>query len=154
MGSTSMLAACMAAHLLVAELVPSPWWVPNLTLVGLVLAIERIPCNWLLLSGASGLFTMAWAVRFPIQVFVSYLACGWAVYLFVRHWDTDDLRVQCLAVAVASAAMAVEMLWLDDLWSFPMVGLVGLHATVTALSVPMMQRLLQQVPPFTETSEC
>ena len=38
-----LLAACWLTHALLAQAIPSPWWVPDVTLVGLVLSVTRSP---------------------------------------------------------------------------------------------------------------
>ena len=70
----SWLAACLIAQALLTSAFSSSWWVPDLTLVGLVLAVARTPSRWFLLSVVAGVFTMAWAIRFPKQVFLFYVA--------------------------------------------------------------------------------
>ena len=142
------LAGCWLAHAMFAGLIPSPWWVPDLTLAGLVLAVGRAPSRWLILSGAAGLFTIVWAVRFPLQILIAYLVVGGVMRTLTRAWDAADSRVQSLTAGVASLAMTFGALWLDGLWSMAHLGLAGVHAAVTALAVLVMQRALQ-VPRWT-----
>ena len=138
-----ILVTCWVAHLLLAGLIPSPWWVPDLTLAALVLAVGRTPRRWLTLSGVAGLFTIIWAVRFPLQILIGYLAVGGVVCTLTRYWDTADVRVQSLMAGVASLAMAFGALWLDGIWSMVQLGLAGVHAAMTALAVLVIQRVLQ-----------
>ena len=137
------LAGCWLAHAMFAGLIPSPWWVPDLTLAGLVLAVGRRPARWLILSGAAGLFTIIWAVRFPLQILVGYLVIGGIVRALTRAWDATDVRVQSLMAGIASVAMTFGALWLDGLWSIAQLGLALVHAAVTALAVPVIQRTLR-----------
>lgn len=137
------LLGCLVIHTLLAAIVPSPWWVPNLTLAGLVLAIGRSPRRWLTLSGVAGLWTAVWAVRLPGVLFLGYLGCGWLAQRVARRWDMTEVRVQSGLVGMASLLMTVGTLWLDGLWSFPLLGLAGAHVVVTCAAAP----LLRLVPP-------
>ena len=139
-----LLLSTLAAHALIARAVPSPWWVPDLTLVGLILAVARAPSRWLLLSAVAGLFTMAWAVRFPKQMFLSYVALGWVVQMLGRAWDATDLRVQLGMVGLASALLSLGGLWLDELWSFPLLGLSMVRVAMTVLAVPCVRHLAER----------
>ena len=137
-----ILVGCLVAHGLLADIVPSPWWVPDVTLVGLVLAIGRLPRHWLLFSATAGISMMAWAVRFPQPVFVGYLGFGGVVRLLARQVDANDLRVQCFTAGLASAALSLGALWLDGLWSFSLLGLASGRVLLTAMAVPLARRLL------------
>lgn len=140
--SAVVLLGCSAAHLALAAASPSPWWVPDLTLVGLVLSTGRSPARWLPLSIFAGLVTMVWAVRFPAQLFTTYLLVGWASQIVVRHWDATDVRIECLHVAVGSLVLMVGMVWLDDLWSPRLLVLTGVRAAVTCGVVPLVHQMV------------
>lgn len=133
--------ACALAHVLLAQVVPWPWWVPNLTLVGVVLGICRAPAKWPMVSALAGLFMLPWAIRFPTQLVLGYLACGWLVRVLATQWDTDEGRIQSALVLVVSSGMTFGVLWLEDLTSLPLIGLALIHVALTTLSVPVMRRL-------------
>jgi len=137
-----MLLGCLMAHSLLAASVPSPWWVPNLTLAGLVLAIGRSSRRWLILSGVAGLWTAMWAVRFPEAVFLGYLGCGWLAQELSRRWDMAEARVQSGLVGMASLLMTVGTLWLEGLWSVPLLGLAGVHVAVTCAAASALRLVL------------
>ena len=138
----SWLVACLIAHALLASAISSPWWVPDLTLAGLVLAVARTPSRWFLLSAVAGLFTMGWAVRFPVQVFLSYVALGWMVQALGRQWDATDPRVQVGLVGLASVLLSAAGLWLDELWSLSLLGLSMIRVALTVLAVPCVRHLV------------
>ena len=140
----SWLAVCLIAHALLTSTFSSSWWVPDLTLVGLVLAVARTPSRWFLLSVVAGVFTMAWAIRFPNQVFLFYVALGWVVQLLGRQWDATDLRVQVGMVGLAGALLSLGALWLDELSSLPLLGLSMAHVATTVLAVPCVRHLLER----------
>ena len=140
-GPMTEFVVCLAAHAVLARAVPSPWWVPDLTLVGLVLAVARTPSRWLLLSAIAGLFAMGWAVRFPAQIFLSYVAVGAGARLLGRHWDATDLRVQMGLLGLSSVLLNLAGLWLSDLWSFALLGLSLVRMTLTVLAVPCVRLL-------------
>lgn len=136
-----VLIMCLLAHALLAHLIASPWWVPDLTLVGLVLVVSAASTHWLIASVIAGLFIMAWAGRFPAQGFLSYVLCGAIVQLAARRWDTTDARVQGVVVVGASVALTLGLLWVEGLWSVPILGLAAVRIALTALSLPLARRL-------------
>ena len=72
---------------------------------------------------------------------MSYLLVGWAVRLLARHWDVADLRVQCLTTAAGCLLTTAGAVWLDDLWSWPLMGWICVRVAATALVVPLLCRL-------------
>lgn len=136
------LVMCLVAHALVARCCPFPWWVPDLTVVGLVVSVGDAPARWLRRSLPAGVFAMIWAVRFPVVIMIGLLAVGWAVRMLARQWDLADPRLQALVVSVAGVVMGCSALCLDGLWSVPLLGLVGMRTAVTTVTVPLVRRLL------------
>ena len=144
--SLLVLLGCATAHLALAAVSPSPWWVPDLTLAGLVLSVARAPTRWLALSGWAGFLTVGWAVRFPGQIFTGYLLIGWASQMVARQWDATDLRIECVLVAAGSLVLMLGMLWLADLWSPGLVVLSGFRAALTCGIVPLVHHLAARGP--------
>ena len=136
-----MLLTCLVAHALLADLMALPWWVPNLTVAGLVLAVVRSPQRWLALSALAGLFTILPAARLSAQMFASYLALGWVVKSISAQWDASDPRVLYLLAAAACMGMTLYAVWLDGLWLWPILGWALAHTALTILTVPIIQRL-------------
>jgi len=136
-----LLVCCVIAHLALAMVIPSPWWVPDLTLVGLVLAVGIWPARWWLLSAAAGLLTMVWAVRSIGQIFAGYLLIGWAVRLAGRQWDATDPRIESGLVGSASLVLTMGAFWLDDLWSPILLVFTGLRTALTCATVPLVHHL-------------
>ena len=139
-----LLLGALAAQAILVSAIPSPWWVPDLTLVGLVLAVARMPSRWLLFSVVAGVFTMAWAVRFPNQLFLFYVALGWGVRVLGRQWDATDLRVQVGMVGLAGALLSLGALWLDARSSLSLLELSMAHVAMTVLAVPCLRRLFER----------
>jgi len=133
---------CLTAHVIAAGLLTSPWWVPDLTLIGLVLVVIRAPQRWVIFSIVAGLSTAAWAIRSSSPVFLSYLLIGWMTQRIAKQWNAMDLHVQWLLVGVASTALTFGLIWLDDLWSWPVVGLGLMRTVFTVLSVPIVRSLM------------
>ena len=135
----------LAVHALLAGVIPSPWWVPNLSLVVLVVIVARVPNRWLILSWLAGMFMMVWTVRFPVLVFASYLFVGWAVQALSQRLDTTDPRAEWLIVGLASLCLTLGALWLESLWSVSLVGLAVVHIGLTVLAVPLTRRVVLRV---------
>ncbi len=138
----ALLIGCVVTHALLAHLIASPWWLPDLTLVGLVLAVGQRPAQWLVASLVAALLTVLSAVRFSGQLFSAYLLCGWFVQLVGNRWDATDVRVQGVAALMASALLTFGAIWFENLWSPPLLGLALAHVAITGLCVPTVRWLL------------
>jgi hypothetical protein len=126
-----LLALCCAAHAGAMFAVTESWWAPNLTVVGLILAVVRAPGRWLACSIAAALTVMIWTVRFPAVVAGTYVATGWFVRWVATQWDVSDPLVQRVLVAAVSAVMAVSSLWLHGLWSVSLAASALAHVVLT-----------------------
>ena len=137
-----VLAACLFAHVLLAQLVSSPWWVPDVTLVGVMVSVTRAPSRWLLVSWLAGLSTLLWTLRHAAPVMISMIVLGGIVRLLAAHWDATDARVQYLVVGLASCLMTTGAIWLDGCWSLPLLGLAAVHIALTCLAFCIIRCLL------------
>ena len=131
----ALFIGCLLAHLVLVGVVSSPWWVPDLTLVGLMLATVKTPHRWLAYSGIAGLVTLSWVVRDRWPLLLSYLALGGFLRVVRRHWDVTDVRVQCVVSGLAASVLTGGAMWLEDLWSIPLLGLATVHVVMTVLAV-------------------
>jgi hypothetical protein len=129
-------------HAVLASILPSPWWVPNLTVIGLVLAVGHAPRRWPLFSAIAGLLAMVWAIRFPWLVMGAFLALGFSVKTLANHWDATDIRVQALVVLAGMTAMIGCILWFESIWSIPLLGLAAVHIAATYFSLPIIRWVL------------
>ena len=136
-----LLLGCGLAHLVAARLAASPWWVPDLTLVGLVLAVWRAPERWILYAVTAGLLMLVWAVRFPAQVFFAYVGCGSLARLAVGQLASPDGRFQVLVTTLLATALMGALLWLETLWSVSLIGLALGRVALTGLSVVVVKHL-------------
>jgi hypothetical protein len=136
---------CVVAHVVMDGVIPSSWWVPDLTLVGLVVATARAPARWLLWSGLAGLVVSVWAARFAAAVFGGYLILGWGLRALAKRWDTTDLRLECLLVAGGVFVLTAGLAWLDGAWSPLLFGLVMGRAAMTTLTLLVMRTAVAEI---------
>ncbi|MBI4598355.1 MAG: hypothetical protein HY737_08160 [Candidatus Omnitrophica bacterium] len=129
------------AQLLLVQVLPSPWWVPDLLVVALVVAMSAQPNRWVALSAAAGLCQSVWAVRFPWHIVMSYVGVGWLAMLAHARWNAADWRVQALAVGAGVAMVTAVGLGLDALWSLDAIGLAGVRVGLTVLSFFLLRRI-------------
>ena len=141
-----ILLLSLVAQVFVIGCVPSPWWVPDFAVIGLVLAVVSAPAQWFVLSLVAGLWMMSWAIRFPETILLSYLMLGWVVRLLVRRVDVADGRVQWIIAGTASVLMTFGALWLDGLWSLSLLGLASGHVVITILALPLVRGLVDRRP--------
>ena len=135
-----ILIGCFALQLLLARVMPSPWWVPDLLAAGLVVAILRVPSWWMIFSAFAACGTVLWSVRHTAPLFMMWILLGGALRLLIDRWDIEALRVQMVAVGVVSLAIMAGSAWMDDVWSLELAGWMALRAILTALVLPMMRQ--------------
>lgn len=138
------LGVCLIAHELFARLIPSPWWVPDVTLVGVVLMTGSARRDWIVLVAVAGLVSSLWAIRVSGLIVMEYLLLGGILQLVARYWDVTDLRMQCVVSGMASAAMTGSLLWVDRLHSIPLLALASVHVAMTCLVVPVVRSLFER----------
>ena len=137
----NVVLACVCCHVLVARVVASPWWVPDLTLVGLLLGVMRRPDRWLECAVLAGLTVPVWMVRFVEPQLGAFLAFAWITQRLVHRWDVTDVRVLGLLGVLASAITTGGALWFEGIWSWPIAGLAFVRIGLTGLAVPLLDRL-------------
>ena len=138
-----ILLGCVLMHLLVASLVGSPWWVPNLTMVGLVFAVATVPSQWLVLSGVAAVVTTLLTVRMTGLLVSGYLLLGWGLQVLATLWDLTDLRVQCLVVGTASLLIAGGALLVEGPWTPAIVGALCGYLAITCVTIPLLRWVFQ-----------
>ncbi len=135
-------AVCILAHAVLAVSLPSPWLVPNLTLVGMAQAITTRPSRWFMVSVLAALSVMGWAIRFAAPIFAGYWLVGAAMRVIIGQWETADVRLQCVLAGVACACVTFGALWLDGLWSWRILGGALVHVAATGCAPLAVHRLL------------
>lgn len=135
----NVLVGSLLMHVVLAQVVPSPWWVPDVALAGCVLVVSAAPKRWAPLSAVPAVAMMPWLTRATLPLGLGYLMCGAMVRLAATRWDVADARVQLTLVVVASTFMTLGAMALAGLCSLPVVGLAVLHVGLTALCVPLIR---------------
>ena len=134
--------SCHLLHLIGAGISPSPWWVPNATLIGLVIAVTAKPRRWLENSLLAGLLMTVWAIRTGWLFLPEYLLIGWIVRLTTIEWDVMDLRVQGSLLSAMACVLTLLHIWFENQWSSASVGLGLLHVASTLICLPLLRRLV------------
>lgn len=136
-----LLVVCIVLHWALANLWPAPWWLPDLTLAGLVVAIVNAPHRWAAPSLAAAAATAVWTVRDTGLIFLSLLAGGWAVRVCAEQWDLSDPRAKAVLAAAAAAVLQGVVLWRHGWWSWPLAGMWLIHAGVTGAAAGIIGSL-------------
>lgn len=138
-----ILVSCVLAHMLLARMAGSVWWVPDVTSAGLIMAVSRAPGQWFRLSMIAGIVAMSWAIRSSGPILVGYVVLGWLAWLVNSRWNAADVRLQALMAGGAALAIALEIFWLDDTGSLGLFALAGGRAVLTGLLVLLLYRIAQ-----------
>ena len=127
-------------HVILVQLVAVPWWIPDLTLVGMILGIGRAPARWWLMASVAGGLTILWAVRMPVVIFGGYFVLGGLMRLASAQWNVTDTRVQMVAATGAALLLGLVYCGLDGVCSWQVLGWVALRSIGTGLSLFWIRR--------------
>ncbi|PIQ84805.1 MAG: hypothetical protein COV75_00295 [Candidatus Omnitrophica bacterium CG11_big_fil_rev_8_21_14_0_20_63_9] len=134
-------AAVLGAHWVLAQLMPSPWWVPNLTIGALVLWTGRWPSRWWLFAVCAGWWMMVATVREPGAALIGCVLIASATRVAVRQFDWDDPYLPEICVVLGTAALTLSTLWTEHVASPTVLALALLHVCLTTLTVPLLRRV-------------
>jgi len=123
-----------ALQVFLSQIISDIWWVPNLTLVGLVVGFSRNPARWLSLSSLCGILAMAWAIRSAAWVLLSYWMVGLVLRQVSFRWYVSDLRNQLLFCGIGAVWCAAGLIVADGLVSSQTMFLLLAHVLSTVLS--------------------
>jgi len=140
-------AGCLLVQALLAQVSPSPWWVPDLSLVSLLVLVSHVPAQWLPWSALAGLWVSVWALRVAWPLLLGYVALGWLVRRCAYALDTSDLSTQGLLVGLAAILLTLALVWVEHLWTLTVLGGALLRVIVTVLAVPVVRRVIVRSSP-------
>ena len=145
MASLGIVGCGAVSHLLVGRWVNSPWLMPDLTLIGMMLAMGRFPEQAWRIAGSGGWFAMIASVRQPGLVGLAYAGAGGLARWIAVRWDVSRPAVQLLAVGLTEGLMILVALCVESARS-PIVQ-VGLQVTPTLCFLSLV-RVLTTVAGF------
>ena len=129
-------------HLAAGRFLPSPWLVPDLTLIGVVLVVARLPGKAL----GSGMLVAAMMImgtwRHVWIDTVLYLGAGLLVGSAATRWDVTDRSVQLAMVAGLETSFAVVWLIAGNQISPTALLLVIAKVGATAACLPLARALV------------
>jgi hypothetical protein len=137
-----VLLGSLLVQFFLGQLIPSPWWVPDVALAGCVLVVSAAPTRWVLVSAVPAGAIMPWLTRATLPLCLGYLACGAMVRLAASRWDVADARVQLTLVVVASTFMTLVAMACSRALPLAVIGPAIMHVALTACCVPPLQYLV------------
>lgn len=95
-------------HVALGRWVASPWMVPDLTLVSLVLVLMRSrPANSIRPVVLTSLLAMAFTVHHPFQAGGAYLVVGWGIKTVMSRFEATRGFLPLITIGVAEALLLV-----------------------------------------------
>jgi len=126
-------------HLALGRWVPSPWFMPDLTVTGMVLAILLLPERPVSPAILSGALTMLFSVPHSLAAGVMYPLVGGLVKYAAHQWDLSQPRRQRAVVVAAQALLLFLTVPLRTRWTGELFWLSLVHLSLTALCVPVIR---------------
>lgn len=137
-----ILAGGIGLHWMLADLLVSSWWVPDLTLLAVILVVIASPTRWWLAASLAGLATMCRMAHCPAAALLWYGGLGLALRMCAAVWNLADQRILGSVVGLAEALWVGLLLWVQDGWHLAVLPPAAVHVALTVLLVRPGQRLL------------
>lgn len=131
------VSACL--HLALGRWIPSPWFMPDLTVTGMVLAILLLPDRPISPAIISGALMMLCSVAHPLAVGVMYPIVGGLVKYAAGQWDLSQPQRQRAVVVAAQALLLFLTTPLHSRLTGELLWLSLVHLFLTALCVPVVR---------------
>ena len=129
----SIFLGCLLLQYLTISLANSPWWTPDFLILGIVLALAKSTKHWIIFSVFMASVTLLWAVRLFVLLAASSVTLGALIAWAVSRWNFSDRRVLTVVIVLAVTLMNGLMIWVEDLWSWRMLFLLGARVLLTLL---------------------
>ena len=140
---TPLVIGFLAAHFTLAQLLPTPWWTPNLTVIGLLFATVRKPQHWWLWAALCGTGLALGMVRFPVWMIAASAALAYGFQWCTRRWNAnEDWHVQALMVLAGTLGMMLFLFWLDGAWSLKLLRPLAEHLAATLAAYVVARRIV------------
>ena len=130
-------------HLAIGRWVASPWLVPDLTLVIIVVTMIRCPGYSLSPALYGGLLVMLFTIHHSVAVGLAYVGAGVLTKLLATQWNVASPFLQQAMVGVAETGLVMVALFLNRAASLTLLGLAGAKVLITVACVPLLRRLVQ-----------
>lgn len=134
-----LLALCQMA---LGRWVASPWFMPDLTLTGIVLAVILVPGRPLGPACLGGLAVLLLSVQHPVAMGGMLLGVGVLVKGAAGQWDLTAPSLQRVAVACAQGTFLAAQIALGASLTRDLLVLAISHLLITTLCVPLVRSLL------------
>jgi len=132
------------SHIAIGRWVPSPWLVPDLTMLSVAVLILRLPGHPLTPAWLAGVAAMTLAVHHPLWMGMAYLSAGAAVKWMAHQWEVADPSRERLVIGLAQGGLLILLASTGPVT----VGLIvmgGLQVGLTLLCLPLMRALVDRV---------
>lgn len=130
----------------VGRWVGSPWVVPDLILISMILAMAKVPEDPPMSPGLWGaVLAMVATLHEPVAVGLAYLGAAWLVRRLAFRLDLADPTIQLMIVGIGEAFLLGVWLMLDSRLRVGMVTLFVVRLGMTVGCVPMMRRLVARL---------
>ena len=112
-GPIALLISSLVLHSVAGRWTVSPWLLPDLSLIGLAMAVEQAPSyrRQLLLLAVIGVMLLAGPAA--VRAGAAYGAFGGALIWFAGQWDAPP-RLLKAAVMAAAELLLIAVWWIGD----------------------------------------
>lgn len=130
----------------VGRWVGSPWVVPDLILISMILAMAKVPEDPPMSSGLWGaVLAMVATLHEPVAVGLAYLGTAWLVRRLASRLDLADPTIQLMVVGIGEVLLLGVWLMLDSRLCVGVVMLSVVRLGMTVGCVPFMRRVVARL---------
>ena len=142
-----IVGAGTALHVVLGRWVASPWLMPDLTLISMVLAMTLPSQSLLGPALLAGFFVMLSTPQQPLLLGGTYVGAGWLIQVLALRWDLTDSTLQQLTVGAAEAGLLAMWLMLNAQVTMGLLLLAGMKLVMTVVCVPLVSFVMRRLIP-------
>ena len=142
--STVLMSMAMLSQIALGRWLPSPWFVPDLTLLGMAVLILRLPEHPFAPAWLAGVAAMTLAGRHPLWVGLAYLAAGVAVKWMARQWEVTEPFRERLVIGIAQGGLLILLASTGPV-TVGLIVMAGLQVGLTLLCLPLMRAFVDRL---------
>ena len=132
------------SHIAIGRWVPSPWLVPDLTMLSVAVLILRLPGHPLTPAWLAGVAAMTLAGPHPRWTGMACLAAGATVKWMAHQWEVTDPSRERLVIGIAQGGLLILLASTGPV-TVELIVMAGLQVGLTLLCLPLMRALVNRV---------
>ena len=148
-----IIASATLTQFLLGRWISSPWLMPDLALLSILLVVMRDPRHALGPVLFGGCCVMLLTVRHPVLIGLAYAGAGGLVRRLASQWDLTAAPMQRIVVGVMEGLLLTWFMVLSAPVRGGLCMLAMPRLIVTVLCLPLVRAVVVRMLPLAQTAE-